>query len=102
MKRKNKLKSTVDFCFICGCELSCLEEKIGHRINPEKGNNEHNLLIVCKKCKKNVLNNKKIYEIELKNDCIDKYFANLSQESKKIVLNKIKIMKNKQKYGTQQ
>lgn len=66
MKRKNKIKSMVDCCFICGKNLPNLEDKIGCRINPKKGNSKCNLLIVCEDCKKNVLKNIKFTKFSQK------------------------------------
>lgn len=93
MKRKNRLKSSVNFCFLCGKRFYSLEDKIGHRINPKKGNNEHNLLVVCKDCKKKLIKNK-IWDFKFNPEVLLKYFKTLGENSRKIILNKIKTLRN--------
>lgn len=88
MKHKNKLKSLVDCCFLCGKPLKKLEEKIGHRINPKKGNTQNNLLVVCSECKKK-LQKLSIIEFKPQSRIVEKYFKKLGIETKKIILQKL-------------
>lgn len=87
----------VDCCFLCGRGLTELEDKIGHKINPQKGNSEHNLLILCTKCKQKLIKSgQKIWKIPLNPLILCKYFRKISIESRKIIINKLKIMRNKE------
>ena len=88
MKRKNKLKSLVDCCFVCGKQLNDLKDKVGHRINPKKGNTKNNLLVVCEKCKK-LLQKISLGDIKPQANIVDKYFKNLGIDCKKVILQKL-------------
>lgn len=88
MKKKNRLKSIVGCCFVCGKELILLQEKFSHRINPKKGNSELNLIIVCKDCKK-ILQKVKLSDLELDKNVLKQYFSNIDIENKKIILHKL-------------
>ena len=92
MKRKNRLKIEVDCCFICGKPLKTLEDKLGHRINPKKGNSPNNMIIVCKECKK-LLQKISIAYFIFSNTNLCRYFKKLSTYYKKLILNKIKSMR---------
>lgn len=93
MKRKNKLKQSINNCFICGKPIKKLKDKLGHRINPKKGNNKHNLIIVCESCKK-VLQKVALAFIRPSKEILNKYFKLLSIEDRKIILNKLYNLRN--------
>lgn len=88
MKKKNKLKHLVDYCFICGKHLTALEDKQGHRINPKKGNAKNNVVILCSTCKKR-MHKEPIESIMLSKQVLEKYFKNLPIEHRKLILGKI-------------
>ena len=92
MKRKNRLKNNINFCFICAKKFKNIKEKHGHRINPKKGNSENNLVILCEQCKKYFQNNRdiKVYEIKISKEVRDKYFSNIDNKNKQIILQKIR------------
>lgn len=91
-KRKNELKNKINNCYLCGVEFISLKEKHGHRINPKKGNLENNLVILCANCKKYLQNNKevKVYNISICKEIRDKYFSNIPNKNKQILLSKIR------------
>lgn len=97
MKRKNKLKSEIDYCFVCGRPLKTLQDKLGHRINSKKGNSPNNIVIVCKDCKK-VLQKVDLSYFILSKVNIAKYFRKLSTDYMKLILNKINLFKISGKY----
>ena len=93
MKRKNKLKQSINSCFVCGKTLKKLKDKLGHRINPKKGNNKYNIIIVCENCKR-LLQKLTLKLVKPTREIRDKYFSNLDIEDRKIIMNKIYNLQN--------
>ena len=87
-KHKNKLKDRVNYCFLCGRELTSNNEKIIHRINPRKQNRSYNIIILCPECKRHMLQYG-IHGEDIDTEVLSRYFQNFSKECRHIVMWKV-------------
>jgi uncharacterized CHY-type Zn-finger protein len=79
---------------MCGKLLDGYKDKHLHRINTFKRHSVNNSVVLCTECKLYILKNKySINDFLITENCIEKYFTCFSIENKKIIMNKIYILK---------
>lgn len=93
---KRKIKNIAKNCFCCGKKFKTYDEKNCHRINHNKGFLSQNTVVICTECRNRLIENREhIYEIEIDNNILLKYFKPFDKQYKYGIIKKIRDLSRK-------
>ena len=97
---KRKIKNIAKTCFCCGKTFDSYNDKNCHRVNHDKGFLAHNTVVICTECRNKLISTKEhIYQMDIKQEVLDKYFLPFDKDYKYDIIKKVKYFKRYTKGG---